>query len=202
MIVLPDKCLPSVWEEVEALRPLQSANQYRRVWRGRRQHFWWVNDIEYRYDHDKKSVPVHVVICEESWQEVDRETGEIVQKQSRHAWISSCPLRWNNVHERCNLGARYRWGIEDSMQTEKRRGYYYEHPFSYTWNAMKGYHYLMRMAHLMNAIAQYTKQAAKLIRQMGIRAFLHLVRETCANRWLQAEWIQQWLATPVQLRLE
>jgi hypothetical protein len=45
---------------------------------------------------------------------------------------------------------------EDSMQTEKRRGYYYEHPFSYNWNAMKGYHYLMRLAHAMNALAQHT----------------------------------------------
>jgi hypothetical protein len=100
------------------------------------------------------------------------------------------------------LGARYRWGIETSLQIEKRRGYYYEHAFSYTWNAMKGYHYLMRLAHLMNAITQYTKRVVKLTAQMGIQAFFSLVRETCANRWLSLKWIKQLLATPFQLRLE
>ena len=202
MIGLPYKCLPSVWEEVEALRLLQNNSAYRCLWRGRQQRFWWVNGIDYRYDNARKTVPVHVVVCEESWQEVDRESGQIVDKQTRHVWISSEPLRWDNVHERCNLGARYRWGIEVSMQVEKRRGYYYEHPFSYTWNAMKGYHYLMRLAHLFNAIAQATKRVARQIRRLGVQAFLSLVRETCANPWLRPSWLQQFVATPSQLRLE
>jgi hypothetical protein len=38
-------------------------------------------------------------------------------------WISGKPLTVQNVHERCHLGARFRWGIEDSHHTEKRRGY-------------------------------------------------------------------------------
>jgi hypothetical protein len=45
MIVLPDKCLPTVWREVQGLRPLQGHHQHRRIWRGRRQQFWWVNGI-------------------------------------------------------------------------------------------------------------------------------------------------------------
>jgi len=202
MIVFPDKCLSSVWKKVEALRPALLSNQHQRIWRGRRQRFWWVNHIEYSYDSGDKPIAVHVVVCEESWEEVDRERGEIVEKHARHAWISSNPVHKNNVHERCNLGARYRWGIETSLQIEKRRGYYYEHAFSYTWNAMKGYHYLMRLAHLINAITQYTKRALKLTAQMGIQAFFSLVRETCANRWLSLKWIKHLLATPFQLRLE
>ena len=202
MIVLPAHCLPSVWEEVQALRSLQNNSVYRRQWRGRQQRFWWVNGIEYGYDNGRKTVPVHVVVCEESWQQVDRESGQIVDKHARHVWISSEPLRWDNVHERCNLGARYRWGIETSIQFEKCRGYYYEQAFSYTWNAMKGYHYLMRLAHLFNAIAQATRRVARQIRQLGLQAFLSLVRETCANPWLRPSWLQQLLATPFQLRFE
>jgi hypothetical protein len=202
MIVLPQQCLPSVWEEVESLSPLQAANHWTHTWRGRQQQFRWVNDIEYRYDHDTQQLPVHVVICEEHWQEVDRDSGEIVDNNSRHAWISSRPLRWDCLHERCNLGARYRWGIETSMLVEKRQGYYYEHAFSYDWNAMKGFHYLMRLAHLLNAIAQYTQRVAKQVRTQGVRAFLKFVRETCANPWLSPQWIQHLLATPIQLRLE
>jgi hypothetical protein len=45
MIVLPVKCLPSVWEEVEALKPRQAQNRNYQHWHGRQQQFWWVNDI-------------------------------------------------------------------------------------------------------------------------------------------------------------
>ena len=45
MSILPDKCLPSVWEEVEALKPRQVQNRKYQHWRGRQQQFWWVNDI-------------------------------------------------------------------------------------------------------------------------------------------------------------
>lgn len=203
MIVLPDKCLPSVWEEVEALKPRQAHHQGKRqTWRGRQQHFWWVNDICYCYDHDRKSLPVHVVGCEERWQEVDPDSGEIVAKQTRHVWLSSHRLRRENVHERCNLGARHRWGIEVSMQVEKRHGYCYEHAFSHHWNAMKGYHYLMRLAHLLNALAQGTRRVAQQVRILGVQAFLSFVRETCANRWLGRDWLHQLRTTPPQLRLE
>ncbi|MEO5378587.1 MAG: hypothetical protein H7832_12515 [Magnetococcus sp. DMHC-6] len=71
------------------------------------------------------------------------------------------------------------------MQTEKCGGYHYEHIFSYNWNAMKGYHYLMRLAHMMNAIALHTKRVAKQVRTMGIQAFLVFVKETCAHPWLR-----------------
>jgi hypothetical protein len=37
------------------------------------------------------------------------------------------------------------FGIEVSMQVEKRQGYCYEHAFSHHWNAMQCYHYLMRL---------------------------------------------------------
>lgn len=202
MVVLPHQCLASVWEEVESLSPLQPANHGSYTWRGRQQQFRWVNDIEYRYDHDTRSLPVHVVICEESWQEVAPDSGEIVAKTSRHVWISSRRLRWDCLHERCNLGARSRWGIETSMLVEKHQGYHYEHAFSYDWNAMKGFHSLMRLAHLLNAIAQYPKRVAKQVRTQGVRAFLKFVRETCAHPWLSPQWIQHLLATPIQLRLE
>ncbi len=67
---------------------------------------------------------------------------------------------------------------------------------------MRGFHYLMRLAQLLNAIAQYPWRVAKQVRTQGVRAFLKFVRETCANPWLSPQWIQHLLATPVQLRLE
>ena len=202
LIVLPDKCLPSVWEEVTALRPRLAKNRKQQQWQGRQQCFWWVNHMTYSYDHDQHTLPVHVVGCEETWREVDPDSGELITKQSRHVWISSHPLRHDNVHERGNLGARRRWGIELSIQIEKCHGYHYEHLFSQDWKALKGFHYLLRLAHLFNALAQGTRRVAQQVRTLGVQAFLRVVRETCANRWLRYEWIQQLRATPFQLRLE
>jgi hypothetical protein len=203
MIVLQDGSLPSVWEEVEGLGKLQRQNYFKQNWGNRRQHFQWVNGIEYRYgNNDRKRQTLHVVICQERWEEVNPETAEIVQKSSRHAWISSEPLNRQNVHERCNLGARHRWGIENSFLVEKHHGYQYEHCFSYSWNAMRGYHFLMRLGHLINAMAQKMERLARLIRCMGIRGLIQLLRETCAGPWLDAERIRVLLASPCQLRLE
>lgn len=198
MIVLPPKCLPSVWEEVHALKPSQA--QHRQSWRGRQQQFWWVNDITYHYA--RKSLSVHVVGCEEHWQAVDPDRGELVEHQTQHVWLSSQRLNPRNVHERCNLGARRRWGIETSMQIEKRQGYSYEHAFSHDWNAMKGYHYLMRLAHLLNALALATRRVMRQVRELGVQAFLRWVRESCAHRWLRPAWLEQLRRQPPQLRLE
>jgi hypothetical protein len=46
------------------------------------------------------------------------------------------------VHTRCNLGARYRWGIEGAFLVVKHQGYAYEHLFAKQYNAIKGYHSL------------------------------------------------------------
>jgi hypothetical protein len=145
---------------------------------------------------------VHVVGGEETWQEVAPESGELIDKQTQHVWLSSPRLDPYTVHERCNRGARQRWGIETSLLVEKCQGYNYEPAFSYTWNAMKGYHYLMRLAHLVHALALATKRVASQLRTRGVQAFLRWVRESCAHRWLRREWIEHFRATPWQLRLE
>lgn len=202
MIVLPDKCLPSLWQEVEALNPRLPHQRYHQHWQGHQQQFWWVNDILYSYGDDHQELTVHVVGCEERWQAVDADSGEIVERKARHVWLSSHRLSQANVHQRCNLGARHRWGIEINIQIEKRQGYYYEHAFSHTWQAMKGYHYLMRLAHLINALALASKRVTQQVRGLGVQAFLRWVRETCANRWLDHAWIERFRHQTMQLQLE
>jgi hypothetical protein len=104
-------------------------------WGERRQHFQWVNPIRYEYGPNaKKSVDIHVVVCREQWEALDPDTAEIVTVENKHAWISSRPLSRLNVHTRCNLGARYRWGIEGAFLVEKHQGYSYEHAFAKQWN--------------------------------------------------------------------
>jgi hypothetical protein len=202
MIVLQDRSLPSVWEEYEGLKKLEGNNQLSTTWGTRRQRFRWVNGIEYYYGaHERKRQILHVVVCEERWQEIARDSAEIVTKQSRHAWISSKPLAKGTVHERCNLGARHRWGIESGILVEKRHGYHYEHMFSYNWNAMKGYHYLMRLGHLINVLALYSERLVPVVRELGVRGFIRFVRETITGPWLDPVGVHRRLAAPFQLRL-
>jgi hypothetical protein len=83
MIVLKDSCLKSVWEEFNSIKTIQSDNIYSMIWKGRKQKFYWINDIEYIYGNNK-SIKIHMVVCEESWEEVNPETAEIEEKHSRH----------------------------------------------------------------------------------------------------------------------
>jgi hypothetical protein len=125
-----------------------------------------------------------------------------VAKSSRHAWISSCSLSRQNIHERCNLGARHRWGIENSFLVEKHHGYQYAHCFSHNWQAMKGYHFLMQLGRLINILAQSTAYLAKLVRRMGVRDLIQFLKETCRAPWLDAGRIRALLVSTHQLRLE
>ncbi|HIL69369.1 MAG TPA: transposase family protein [Verrucomicrobia bacterium] len=206
MIVLQDDSLSTVWEEIHGLKNLQSRNRLDRNWGDRRQHFWWVNDIDYQYlcpqKKKKKKQTVHAVICEESWEQIEPGSTEVVTKGSRHVWLSSQTLNPHNVHELCNLGARHRWGIESGFLVEKHHGYQYEHCFSYEWQTMRGYHYLMRLGHALNVLARHSWALKKYVRDLGVRGLIAFVRNTIAAPWLNAGELQRIATAPCQLRLE
>jgi hypothetical protein len=124
-------------------------------YRGRRQEFYWVNNIEYGYAFELK---ISLIACLERREEVNKSSGEIEIKYSEHTWISSIQFSIDIVHEICNLGARMKESIEDSFNTEKNRGYHYKHAYSYNWNAMQGFHLLMRLGHAINALSAFTKK--------------------------------------------
>jgi hypothetical protein len=161
-----------------------------------------VNHIEYAYGpNGRKKQVIHMVICNETWEEVAKDSAEIIPKKSRHVWISDQPFSEENVHERCNLCARHRWGIESGILVEKRHGYGYEHAFSYNWNAMKGYHYLMRLAHLINILSVYSECLVKMVRELGVRGFIRFIRDTLIGPWLTPLWVQGRLGASFQIRL-
>ena len=141
------------------------------------------------------------MVCEERWQEIDSRTGEEVTKQGRHVWLSDRPLSRENVHERCNLAARHRWGIESEILVEKRCGYHYEHCFSFSRRAMRGYHYLMRIAHALNVLVQHCIELAGIVGELGARGFIVFIRETLSGPWLDREAVLELLDSRRQLRL-
>ncbi len=200
MIVLQNDSLTSAWEEYYGLLKLLPENSYKRNCGKRRQHFQWVNDIVHHYDRRKRET-IHIVVCTENWKEVDKKTGKVIPKSSHHAWISSKALHRSNLHERCNLGARHRWNIETGILVEKHHGYNYEHCFSYDWNSMKGYHYLMRIGDGLKVLSQYSERLSKVIKEKGIQGFVDFVRETIMASLLDIRFIKKRLSGPVQLRL-
>lgn len=200
MIVLQNGSLPSVWKEANALQKLHPDQTFTRMWKGRHQTFWFTNDIEYVYGMNSRLKQiVHVVVCEETWEEVNADA-HVVTQTSRHAWLSSEPLHERNLHVRCNEMARSRWGLENDILQEKRQGYQYEHVFAYDWNAMRGYHYLMHLAHLMNEIVGLVEVVVTLTSELGIRGFLRLLRETISGPWLNHDRIWEWREQKPRLR--
>jgi len=67
---------------------------------------------------------------------------------------------------------------------------------------MRGFHHLLRLAHLINAITFATPCVAKIVVKMGLREFLIFVKETFTGPWLRREWVTQFLAQPFHLQLE
>ena len=200
MIVLPDKSLKSVRDEYAGLKKLLPENRHIQKWGNRKQRFQWVNDIDYYYDSDKKKTVLHVVTCKEEWLEIDKKTGMQVTMTSKHVWISSKPLTRLNVHERCNLAARHRQGIESGFLVEKHQGYNYEHCFSYNWQAMIGYHYLMRLAHMFNVLTQYSVCFVKYIHELGVQGAIRFIRVTMAAPFLKAAHVKSLLSPPLRIR--
>ncbi|MEI6987370.1 MAG: transposase family protein [Rhodospirillaceae bacterium] len=199
MIVLKDGSLPTMWDEYRGLLPFEPKNVHRQPWNERKQCFRWVNNIRYEYG-DNKHLTVNVVVCNEQWQEINK-NAEKITIESKHAWLSSNPLRRENVHERCNLGGRYRWGIEAGFLVEKHQGYQYEHSFAKDWNAMRGYHYLMRIGHLLNTLARYSSTLAKKFSEMSVRGCIDFIRVSLSGPWFDLKTIQNRICLPFELCL-
>jgi hypothetical protein len=202
LIVLQDGSLPQVWEEYRGLkRLLSNEEQHLQLWGDRRQQFHWVNDIQYGWGpNERKTLTVHLAVCEEGWKEVD-ENAKVVKHHGRYAWISDLPFSKNTIHQRCNLGARHRWTIEEGILVEKHQGYHYEHCYAYNWNAMRGYHYLMRIGHLLNVLAACSVKLVKLVKERGPQGFIEFVRGTLSGLWLESEEVGRRLSEPFQVRL-
>lgn len=195
MIKLPKK-LKLLNEVLDKLRDSAIGISSQPYWRERKQKFYWINHV------NDKGCQVHLVGCMENWLDMCKETGKKIMIFSQHTWISSDPLSIKNVHEYCNLGARTRVHIEDNFNTEKNRGYQYEHIFSYHWNGMKGFHALMRLAHAINAISEFTKKLKKYIKAFGISNTLTRIFEAIKHPWLSNEWVKKECQKTAQIRFD
>lgn len=197
MITLKDGSLKDIWADAEGIRKIEIGNVKKQIYGDRLQEFWWVNEMkhvfEYTNDNGKKVYmmeKVNLVVCNESWTEHTRE-GDIDQKV-KFAWVSAKSITAENVHRRCNLIGRYRWFIENNVfQVEKCRGYSYGHNYSYNWQAMKGFHYLMHIAHILNNLVLNTELLWDHVKKHGFANTLGFLYETWTGRWLDTKKIER-----------
>jgi hypothetical protein len=77
----------------------------------------------------------------------------------------------------------------------------YEHCFALDWEAMKGYHYLMRLAHVFNTLTRFSSSISHLFKQYGIRGFIVFSVKTLSGPWFSENEINDRLKKPYQLRL-
>lgn len=198
MSCLKDKQLKSIHQEIEL--QANGAMQFPQ-YRGRSQSFRISNEIDYTDSFGNK-YKLHVITCFENWHEISKETNEPIKKFAKNIWISNIKFTKNNIHELYNLGARSRWFIEDCFNTEKNRGYNLKHLLSYNWNAIIGFHGMMRLAHLINMISQYTKGLKKLMRENGIIFILETISKILFNPWFTRSEISALWNKKYQLILE
>lgn len=203
MIVLKDGSLKTVWEDIESLKEKGRAEKYSgAVINGVKQEFWWVNGIDYRYgDNSSKGVKVNVVVCLETSKEFDQKTGQKIEKTKKFAWISFKEIKVGNVEKRCNLIGRPRWNIETQNLVEKHHGYAYEHCFSYNWNAMKGYHYLMHLGHIINVLVLYSTGMIGRVKEKGVRRTVKLIWLAFKGSLLDIGKIKTMIQGKYQIRL-
>ncbi|MFW5788030.1 MAG: transposase family protein [Halanaerobiales bacterium] len=201
MMVLKDDQLPQVYEEAKRLKRLCPENTLENIWGDRKQNFWWVNDIEYNYGNNGHHTEiVHVVVCEETWQEVNKE-GKIVEKSRKFVWISAKPITENNVVSRCNKIGRHRWDIEEEILVEKHHGYQLEHAFSKDWTAMKAFHYIMQLARLLDILCHYSIDLYERIQSLGHLGLVMFFRETLLATVLDKNRIRKFLKRRHYLQL-
>ncbi|CEO87983.1 conserved hypothetical protein [Syntrophaceticus schinkii] len=142
-----------------------------------------------------------MVICKESWEEIELVTCRGVTKTTRYAWISSDPIKKTNIHARSNLIARKRWLQENTILKEKDQGYHYEHIFSHNWNAMKGYHYLMHIGRMLNEMVLHSVCLTEHAKKVGFRRLIEKFRKNMIYNSLDTKRIRKLMKSPGQLRL-
>ena len=176
MLVFKEGSMKDAWRESMGLIRLTPENVLKHHCGGRKQKYRWINDVEYNYGNNGRCKEIlNVVVCEETWEETSRITGKTTSNSTRYVWISRKEITKTNVETRCFEIGRYRWKIENNFKIMKHQGYKYEHCFSYDWNAMMGFHYLMQIGRFINVLLTYSELLDKKVTVLGINGLLAFI---------------------------
>lgn len=188
MINFKKGSMPTVYKEAESLMELTPENTQETMWGDRKQIYTYINGIDYEFDNTdtgkKNRLKLNVVKCHEEWQEVKADE-TIEEKETTYVWLSSKEITKENVFKRCTLIARYRWQIENNILVEKHQGYGYEHSYALSVNALKGYHYLSKIAHMIMTIVMMSLEVINKVKAVGKRGFVRFIKKSLEGRVLE-----------------
>jgi len=199
--VFKDGNLPSVWEEVESLLPLEKDNTIEQVcgdsiwWYT--YNYKWLKDIQYQKH------TVNWIKCVEENQH--RKTSQKQIKQ--FVYLTNIDVNRDNVALLLKAG-RARWGIEDHFNTQKNRGGNLHHKFNRNnLNAIKNWHNLRQLACMIGELVEYCEQIQSLLKQQSkmslkeLYANLNSYLTMCHADEVIVEF-EHWSISPRQIRLE
>jgi len=188
MLVFKEGSMPNAFKEAMGLIRLTPENIIKRICGVRGQVYTWINGIEHDYgDNGRSKEVLNVVVCEETWEETSKVTGEIELNLTRYIWVSGKELTKANVETRCIKIGRYRWKIENNFLVLKHQGYEYEHCFSYNWNAMVGFHYLMNIGRFINVLLVHSELLIRKATELGIKGLITFIFKTCTGDVLNVD---------------
>lgn len=173
-VTFKDGNLPSVWEEVAGLEPLQPNNKHcekllQPKGKTTTREFKWVTAIGY------KNHPLNWLECLES--AGSSNAPEAKPETTRFAHITNLSLNTSNIASTSLVG-RMRWKIEnEGFNTLKNGGYGMEHQYvrkSYT--GLKNYFQFMQMAHIINQLMTLSTR----FKEQFMKGFNH---PTLKNHW-------------------
>jgi DDE_Tnp_1-associated len=181
MINFKEGSIPTIYKEAEALMAYTPEDAVEVRWGDRHQTYAYSNELEYEYEigktGKKNRVKLNVVRCIEEWWE-RKADGKIEEKATTYVWLSSKPLTKGNVFRRCTKIARYRWQIENNILVEKHQGYGYSSCYAVNINALKGYHYLSKIAHMVMTLVMMSSEVIDKVLEKGKRGFVSYLK-TC-----------------------
>ena len=151
-VTFKDGNLPSVWQEVAGLTPLQLDNNHSekiRLPSGNtiEQEFKWVTGLNY-HGH-----ALNWLECFETVSTSSAKMPEVKPKTTRFVHITNLPVNNSNIVGTSQVG-RMRWKIEnEGFNTLKNGGYNMEHQYARkSYTALKNYFQFMQMAHIIHQL--------------------------------------------------
>ena len=146
ILTFKDGCLPSVWAEVERLKPLQEDNPRRQALingnKRIRSDYRWVTKVDYN-GHS-----LHWLECLETLSEEGKEDAF-----SRFVHLTDIEPSYQSAPSLSDTG-RMRWKIEhEGFNAQKNQGYGMSHPYARkSYLAMKNYYQGLQIAHIINEL--------------------------------------------------
>jgi hypothetical protein len=157
-VTFKDGNLPSVWEEVRSLIPLQRANIHQEVRHlpsgaTTEQAFRWVEDVDYQ------GHTLQWLECRETFtpKVTADNAADLATKTTHFVHLTDLPVNRRNIADTSRCG-RLRWKVEnEGFNTLKNADYGMEHQYARkSYRALKNYFQFMQMAHLIHQLMTLT----------------------------------------------